>query len=734
MTKKTDILSPSEVQMLRREERIVDYLDGRIKSPSTAKMKAAWRTPNTAHLGERSTESLELTWLPYTSRVLIGEDAKDAAKALDPKAGKSKVRKNADYVGTYNYFNGVLRPEYDMLEPFVIYDTEVYVKQSINRKLALMFRNGWEISTDLDQDIDQGKKNIDYIYKRLNTLEYVTNEPIDAFFKKLLFNLLLCSNCFLRKIRDEETSAGARNKSNDNKVPVAHYQLIPAHNIFPYLEKGVITKWRRFFDTGVPYVDYSLEEIIHLKWDVKPGHIYGTPRTVGVRDDIFALRRLEENIELLFMNHLFPLFHVKVGNEKAPCTYGPNGESEIDVLKYQIETMPKEGIFTTDERVTIDVIGAQNKSLDTKDLLLHLKARVFTGMGVSGIDMGEGADATRATADNISQNLKDFVKADMETFGGLTRMHFFKEWFIEANYSVSIQKAVATTKLVFHEIDLDSLIKEQSHILNLYNGHLITEPEARKKLKRPPMTKADKKLTHYYEHIRDLVIVTAEAKADAECKIAETTLPLEAAHQEKLTGFKLNEMEGQKSLEHKKMTTHVAKTEASTKLTHAKAKLAAVQGPALIAKAKSATPSSKLTRSKVQPSNQHKVNPGPTRAKSSREEFIELLRDELLAARAQMLEEDLTSGQVWSTRSSEIIDKVLDDFEEANPPNPDNPLQDTYTNQLRRGISRLKAIVSQTDDPEVLAILLESGCDEEETDGQMERDSTDDGDSDEEDS
>jgi hypothetical protein len=42
---------------------------------------------------------------------------------------------------------------------------------------------------------------------------------------------------------------------------------------------------------------------------------------VGVKDDIFALRRLEENVELLFINQLFPLFHIKVGTEQAPATF-----------------------------------------------------------------------------------------------------------------------------------------------------------------------------------------------------------------------------------------------------------------------------------------------------------------------------------------------------------------------------------------------------------------------------
>ena len=689
---------------------MVEFDSGRVnKRPSTAKLKTDFGRQQPVTEGVR--DRMKMYEVPsFADRFIEGKDAKDAAKVFDPNYAKSKARKHVDWAGTYNKYNGVLRPEYDMLEAFTIADTEGYLKQAINRKLALMFRNGYEITSDLDQDIDQGQKNVDYIYKRLNQMEFINamGESTDAFFKKLLYNLLLISNVFLRKVRDEKLSGGVRNNGdggrpdNKNKVPIAYYQIIPAHSILPYFEQGTLVKWRRFFETGTPYEDYTLDEIIHICWDRKPGHIFGTPRTVGVRDDMFALRRLEENIELLFINHLFPFFHVKIGSTDAPCLYGPNGESEIDSIRYQVETMPKEGIFVTDERVEVDVVGAEGKSLEVKEFIAHLKARVFTGLGVSAIDMGEGADATRATADNISQNLKDFVKADMEAFGDLMRLNFFKEWFMEANYSVSLQKAVSTTKLVFHEIDLDNLVKEQSHILNLYNGHLLTEPEARKKFKMPPMTKEQKKQTHYWEHVRDLVIVTAKAKADADVKAQKELMPEQQKHAEIMTGHEVGKMQMQHKLEHKKMEAHVAKAQASTTLTNAKTRLAAVQGPRLGGAAKKATPSSGTTRTRVQPTNQHKTNPGPTRAKSSREEFQGILRDELLKKAAE-----LKTTERWPIESAKVVDQVLAAFETKHPENPEDPTND-YTKQVRQTLPALKGIVAQTTDPEMLAVLIDA--------------------------
>jgi hypothetical protein len=256
------------------------------------------------------------------------------------------------------------------------------------------------------------------------------------------------------------------------------------------------------------------------------------------------------------------------------------------------------------------------------------------------------------------------------------------------------------------------MIKEQNHTLNMYNAHLLTEPEARKKMKKPPMTKGDKKLTHYNEHVLDLVQKTAEAKSQAEVKAQKELLPMQAAHQEKMTGHKLNEMQGQHKLEMTKMNTHVAKAEASTKLTHAKAKLAAIQGASPRGVVKKATPSSKVGRNRSTPSNQHKVSTGPMKAKSSREEFQELLIDALLSEW-----NNSKTSVAWADRSSEVIDKTLANFETGHGEDQSDPTND-YTRKVRSGLAIFKSMVAGTTDSELLAILIDAwdGEDNEQSD------------------
>src|SRR5208337_4340049 len=142
----------------------------------------------------------------------------------------------------------------------------------------------------------------------------------------------------------------------------------------------------------------------------------------------------------------------------------------------------------------------------------------------------------------------------------------------------------------------------------------------------------------------------------------------------------------------------------------AKAKLAAVQGANPKGFAKKATPSLKVGRTRTSPSNQHKVNPGPTKAKSSREEFQGLLLDALVTELNDM-QEGVVSVEAlkanWPIRSGKILDRVLAEFETSHPENPEDPTND-YTKQVRQGLPLLKGMLSQTTDPEMLAVMVDA--------------------------
>lgn len=506
---------------------------------------------------------------------------------------RSKVEVETDLMNGYWGWHGIIYPEYDLLEPFTIVDTESFYKEALERKLSLMFREGFAIVGD-------NSNWVEYIETRLDQMAFVTENSTVNLFKDILWNLLVCSNCVLVKMRDSAASGGKASDKNGNMVPVAGYIICPPHTIFPYMDgAGRIIKWRRFFGDARPWRDYDPEDIVHFYWKRKPGHIFGTPDAAAVRDDIFALRRLEENVELLMANCLFPFVHVAVGTETNPAEYLPDGRSEVDVYRADIASMPKEGIFVTDERVKVTVYP-MNKGAAYEQILQHYKSRVFTGLGVSAVDMGESDTASRSAADTVSQNLKDKIKAELGWFCEQAKYKILKGLFQEAPFQLSVQKAVKDVSVEFHEIDAESKIKNETHAINTFNQNGITQTELRRTLKRKPLTEEQKNDTNHKLHVESLI--KEKAKASGGGKLAK-----------------------KKS-----------------------------------AKKKTASAKTKATKTKVQPTNQHKTNTGPHKAKSSVEEIAGLLYDGMMEVRTLLEEEGNLDSTSWREYSSGAIDILLD--------------------------------------------------------------------------
>ena len=645
-----------------RMQRLVDFHNKGLsqkKKELTSKGFIASRSE--AVIGSRSLDEDNKEWVPFSDGVLPMEDG----KLIEPKVLGNKLSKTHDYVGTYYNWNGPLKPEYELQEPMSIYDTESYVKRAIRRRLSLTFRNGYEV-VGRDRDVA-------YINDRISTMEYVTNCTFRSLMKKIMFTLYLQGNCFLLKIRKEGATTLKPKESNNNKVPVCGYTILPAHQVLPILKHGIINKWRRYYDTGKFYDEYDTSEVIHLRLDAKSWHIFGTPSTIAVREDIFALRRLEENTELLFINYLFPLFHVTVGTEENPATYTDTGESELDLVKFQIENMPKEGVFVTDERNKVEIVGANGTVLDFMSLLTYYKDRVFSGLGMSELDMGATSHGGSEKADNISQNLKDSIKADVEDFTDQIKFHIFKEWLLEANYSVSVQEALSALELTFHEIDLDNRIKEENHILNLFNNNLITFPEARQRMRLKPQ--ADQMELHVNRNTAWLAKVQSDLEADSQIKILKAQKALGIAG-------------------HDETTKKVAN--GKTKMTRTITKKTA--------------PKSAAVQNIVTPVNQH--NQASAKAADA---FMDILKNNILPA-AEFLSGFDDSD--WKSASSTLIDESFNQFEELQL---DDSEENSYTRHLQEEKNNLKDIIGSTNNPEELEIILEYSLqdneDNEEVDG-----------------
>ena len=367
---------------------------------------------------------------------------------------------------------------YDLYEYSRIIDTEAFATRAFNKKTTLMFKAGYSLSSE-------NEKNAKYIKQRLQEISYVTGKPFDIFLKETASNLITFHNAYIVRVRKTEASGGLPVNIRGKMVdPVAGYFNLPPETVQLKIDKyGKVMKYRQYI-SATQYVEYSPENVIHLYFNKRTGFLMGTPPLESVKDDILALRRIEESVETLIYKSLFPIIHVKVGTDKVPAKTFPDGRSEVDMATVQLKNIEDDGGVVTDQRVEIKAIGAESLALRVESYLAHFKERVFVGLGMSSVDFGVGDGSGRATGEVLSESLKESVIAYQDAFMTFINEHIIKELLVESGryknaYSIPDTDEVLFT---FNEIDIVRTIKIESHELNKMTQGLQGITETRKKL------------------------------------------------------------------------------------------------------------------------------------------------------------------------------------------------------------------------------------------------------------
>ena len=373
--------------------------------------------------------------------------------------------------------------EYDLSEIGVCEDVDGFVRQAFKKKEGLMFKEGIKIS-------GPNKDTIRYYKTRMAQIARASGIPELLLLRRVAKSLIRVSNAFLIKVRDEKASGGKVRVTPDGKTlrPIAGYFPAAPETMRVDLnpDNGKINKWRQLLPDG-RYKDFNPDDVIHFTIDKREGFFFGVPGLVPVLDDIRALRQIEENIELLLYQHLFPLFHYKVGTETAPAGYTEDGTKEIDAVQGQIRFMPSEGALVTPERHEIKAIGSEGRAVRAEGYLEHFKKRVFSGLGVSSVDMGEANTSNRATAFTMSRAMVDSVKAIQDELEAQWDHHVIAELLLESTFGADVLEEDNMVHLQFHEIDIQNKIDLEKHSIELWKANGLTHEEFRASLGREPI-------------------------------------------------------------------------------------------------------------------------------------------------------------------------------------------------------------------------------------------------------
>lgn len=550
-------------------------------------------------------------------------------KLVRVKHARPSVR--SPVLGYRNYWSrDTFQPgEYDLAEISRAADTDSYLARAFKKKTGLLMKEGYRW-------VGKNQNTIKYLKKRISQIERATSMPFKLLLREVAGDLIKFSNAYIVKVRDKKASGGAVRKIPGKTMkPVAGYFRVPPETMFfKRDQQGHVIKYQQKIlqpmvsPKSGKWPEWNPEDVIHIYHDKKGGFAVGTPDSVPVLDDVRVLRRMEEDVELLVYQHLFPLYHYTVGTETAPAQIFADGATEVDLIRAQVEDMPAEGSIVTPERHEIKAIGAQGKALKADPFLEHFKKRVWAGLSMSAIDYGEGSSANRNTADALSQALIDCVKDFQQVMELFVDFFIIGELLLESTFSVDVLDDEHSVHLQFNEIDLEAKIKRDANAVNLYQGHVIGLTKARKEVGEEPIT-ADEESEMYWDRIEKprLIIQSIDEPYTAESKAA---------------------MSG------KSNPSSPSNPAVTSKKVSEKTK----------SKKEGKSRGGKAAAAKTQPTNQHGTNPGPTKRKSSQESRFMQLFDAFKEAVFLLLFRDLVEtiqlhDHGWRKQMGRFVDEII---------------------------------------------------------------------------
>ncbi|MGF0347602.1 hypothetical protein ACQR3P_28590 [Rhodococcus sp. IEGM1300] len=395
----------------------------------------------------------------------------------DPKANVVKR------VGYQDVPNGGGRdsfeaPEADLTRIKEALKRDAYLAQASLKYTELIMKMGYSLWS-------KDQTALDYVRQRLEMIEIATKITTDELLWKISKDVVESGNAFLVKARAKGgiglPPGLAVTAVPPSKEPVAGYFPLPAESMTVARDKnGTILTWQQEIQGVGDPIKLKPEDIVHVPFNSPSGKVFGLSTIAPVLEDVVILRKIEENAALLTRRFAFPTIKYTVG-ESADGRWAT--DEEIEDVKADLENADIESIYVMPERHNIEGV-----SIPTLDMIPHLKyfeARVFTGLGLSAVDFGRGDTANRNTADAMGGIKADRVKAFQHTI----MMHFNKqvieELLVEGGFD-PYTNPDHEVEIVFNEIEMEQLIKRETHEMYKFEHNAITFDELRSNLNLDP--------------------------------------------------------------------------------------------------------------------------------------------------------------------------------------------------------------------------------------------------------
>jgi hypothetical protein len=255
---------------------------------------------------------------------------------------------------------------------------------------------------------------------------------------------------------------------------------------------------------------FARADVVHFAFNVQAGKIWGTPSLAPVLDDIRAYRQCEEYVIKLLYKHLNPYFHHKVPDNAQD---GFGRQEDVDAAYAAHSVIAPDGMIITPPGHEITVIGAESHALRGEGYIQQMRERVYAGLGVNQLVMGESDGSSVGSADAMTVTMHNRAKLLQRSLAEALTMRVLYELLLEGGFDPLSLDDV--TRWVFDEIETETKIKLENHYNQLYMNHGITETEFRRAVGRKPVQDEQRDEMYLNRVAIPLEQAKAEAKIDA---------------------------------------------------------------------------------------------------------------------------------------------------------------------------------------------------------------------------
>ena len=361
------------------------------------------------------------------------------------------------------------RCTYDLNEIKNAADTDSYLRMAIKKYSELFIKSGYIFKGRRDEPIQ-------YLKSRLRLMSYMSNNAFDQLLRETCYDLVKFSNAFWIKTRvDNIPFIKANGITNSGKVVGGYFRVDPAQMQIQFDDKGSLKGYKQV-TPGNREKKFDIDDVIHFTFDREPGSQWGTPRWIAALEDIRILRKLEgENMAIAY-RYAIPITQAQVGLAQN----GMGGtKKEIDDTRRELEHAPMDGMLVTNERLNFKVIGVEGNAIDLTPSLSYHEKRVFSALNTSEAMMGRGG--SKQDADSMEEQIHNAVKDNQINFAIQFQHEVITELLLEGGFNPIINEADIVS-LSFNEINLDTKVKTENHIINKFQTNAITFEEMRNEL------------------------------------------------------------------------------------------------------------------------------------------------------------------------------------------------------------------------------------------------------------